>query len=142
LQRSARFCTLLSNFCNFLRSFAPLFRRFFLALFTQTTHAANQHLFIDQKQTSPREETKKIAISPHFLNFKKFHLSIMLICATLRTAISTGTKNRVFGPHQYKPNSNPTQTQFKPNTNPIQTQTNPICSEIVEPVSKGSFTHG
>jgi len=40
----------------------------------------------------------------------------MLICAILRTAISTGTKNRAFGLLQNKPN----QTQFKPKTNPIK----------------------
>jgi len=100
----------LSNFCNILRSFAPLFRRFFLALFTQTTHAVNRHPFIDQKETPPTEKHKKSAISPHFLIFKKFHFSFMLICAIyaqgiyaqgiyaqgiLNTAISTGTINPV-----------------------------------------------
>jgi hypothetical protein len=60
---------------------------FFLALFTQTTHATNQHPFIDQKQTIPQEEPKKTAISPHFLKFKKFHFSIMLICATCAQGI-------------------------------------------------------
>jgi hypothetical protein len=85
---------------------------FFLALFTQTPHAANQHLFIDQKQTCPPEEPKKTAISPHFLKFKKFHFSIMLICVIyaigiyaqgiFRTAISAGTKYCVFGSRQSK----------------------------------------
>jgi hypothetical protein len=111
-----------------VRAFAPLFRRFFLALFTQSTHAANRHLFIDQNRTSPREEPEKTAISPHFLNFKKFHFSIMLICAILRTAISTGTKNRIFGPRQYKPN-----------TKPIQTQTNPISESPETALSYSYF---
>jgi hypothetical protein len=99
---------------------------FFLALITQTTHATNQHPFIDQKQTTPQEETKKTAISLLFLKFKKFHFSIMLIYAIyaqgiyaigiyaqgiyaqgiyaigiyalgiLSTTISIGTKNCVF----------------------------------------------
>jgi len=92
-----------------MRAFAPLFRRFFLALFTQTTHANSRHLFIDQKQTCPKEKPNKSAISPHFLNFKKIHFSIILICAIyaqgiyaigiyaqgiLSIAISTGIKLR------------------------------------------------
>jgi len=85
-----------------VRAFAPLFHRFFLAPFTQSTYAASRHLFIDQKQTPLFEKHKKTAISPYFLKFKKFHFSFMLICAILKIAISTG------------------------NTNPIQTQTNPI----------------
>jgi len=97
----------LSNFCNFLRPFAPLFRRFFLALFTQTTHANNRHPFIDQNRTPLGQESKKTAISPHFSKFKKFHFSSMLICAIyaqgiLSTAISTVTKNRAFGSRQNK----------------------------------------
>ncbi|MDH4239309.1 MAG: hypothetical protein OEW48_07075, partial [Phycisphaerae bacterium] len=36
--------------------------------------------------------TKKNRDFPPFLKFKKFHFSIMLICATLSTAISTGKK--------------------------------------------------
>jgi len=82
----AKKCALLLNFVELLQiftTFYPLFRRFFLALFTHTTHAANRHLFTDQKQICPREKPKKTAISPHFLNFKKFHLSIMLMCAIL-----------------------------------------------------------
>jgi hypothetical protein len=61
--------------------FCHVFAPFFLALFTQTAHAANQHLFIDQKQTSPTEEPKKTGISPHFFIFKKLHFSFLLICA-------------------------------------------------------------
>ncbi|MDH4241670.1 MAG: hypothetical protein OEW48_19090, partial [Phycisphaerae bacterium] len=102
----------LTTFVNFPLYFCKFLHHFFLAPFTHTSHAANQHLFIDQKQTPPREEQKKTAISPHFLKFKKFHFSIMLICVIyaqgiyaigiyaqgiLRTAISTGTKNRIFG---------------------------------------------
>jgi hypothetical protein len=118
LQRSARFCLTLSNFCNFLRSFAPLFRRFFLALFTQYAHANNRHLFTDQKQTCLKEKPEKTAISPHFSKFKKFHFSIMLICAIyaqgiLRTAISTVTKNRAFGPRQNKLADAPLAGQFQ-----------------------------
>jgi len=97
-------CALLITFVNFPLYFCTFLHHFFLALFTQATQAANQHLFIDQKQTSPREEPKKTAISTHFLKFKKFHFSIMLICAiyaqgiyaigiyaqgVLRTSIST-----------------------------------------------------
>jgi len=37
----------------------------------------------------------------------------MLICATLRTTISTGTKNRAFGLLQFKANSNPKRIQFQ-----------------------------
>ena len=113
LQRSARFCTLLSIFCKFLRSFAPLFRRFFLAPFTHVTHASNRHLFIDQNRTSLWEETKKTAIFPPFLKFKKFHFSIMLICAILSTVISTVTKNRVFVLRQYKLADAPVAGQFQ-----------------------------
>jgi hypothetical protein len=48
----------------------------------------------------PTRRTKKNLNFPHFLKFKKFHFSIMLICAIyaqgiLSTAISTGTKNRI-----------------------------------------------
>jgi hypothetical protein len=89
---------------------------FFLAPFTHTPHAARQHLFIDQKQTPPREETEKTAISPHFLKFQKFHFSIMLICAILKIAISTGKKPR-FRP----PPKKPKQSQLKPKKTQFQT---------------------
>jgi len=49
----------------------------------------------------------------------------MLTCATLRTAISTGTKNRAFGLLQNKPN----QTQYKPKTNPIKANKMPIQTQ-------------
>jgi hypothetical protein len=62
LQLFAKKCALLLTFVKFLQisaRFCTIFRRFFLAPFTHAPHAANQHLLIDQKQTSPREETKK-----------------------------------------------------------------------------------
>jgi len=96
-------CALLTTFVNFPLYFCKFLHHFFLAHFTQTPHAAIQHLFAAQKQTSTLEETEKTAIFPHFLKFKNFHFSIMLICATLRTAISTGTKNRVFVYRQKNP---------------------------------------
>jgi hypothetical protein len=46
-----------------VRAFAPLFRRFYFTPFTQTTHADNRHLFIDQKVTPPKEKPKKTEIS-------------------------------------------------------------------------------
>jgi len=116
LQLFAKKCSLLITFVKFLQfsaTFCTLFRRFFLAIFTQTTHATNQHLFLAQKQTSLREEPKKTAISPQFLKFKKFNFSIMLICATLSTAISTGTKNCAFGSRQNKLAVAPVPGQFK-----------------------------
>ncbi|MDH4240942.1 MAG: hypothetical protein OEW48_15395, partial [Phycisphaerae bacterium] len=118
-QISATFCTksarFLTTFVNFPLYFCKFLHHFFLAPFTQTTQATNQNLFAAQKQTSPREETEKTAISPQFLKFKKFHFSIMLICASLSTAISTVTKNRIFVLRQFKLADAPVVGQFNPN---------------------------
>jgi hypothetical protein len=59
LQIFAKKCALLFTFVKFLLYFCTFLHHFFLAPFAQTTHAANQYLFIDQKQTPPREEPKK-----------------------------------------------------------------------------------
>ena len=84
---------LFKHFCKFTQNsaiFCPLFSLFFLALFTQTAHTANQHSLIDQKQAWLFEEHKKTSISPHFFKFQKSHFPLMLICVTLSNAISTG----------------------------------------------------
>jgi len=49
LQTFAKKRALLITFVKFLQisaTFCTLFSRFYFALFTQTTHAANQHLFV------------------------------------------------------------------------------------------------
>jgi len=117
-------CALLHTFVNFQLYFCKFLHHFILAHYTHTTHAANQHLFIDQKQTSQPEEPKKTWISPQFLKFKKFHFPIMLICAIyaigiyaqgiLSIAISAVTTNRIFVLLQFKLADAPVAGQFKP----------------------------
>jgi hypothetical protein len=102
LQLFAKKVSAFVNFCQISDMLLHVFAPFFSCPF-YPYHPCCQSTSIYRLKTNIRaRRTKKTAISPQFLNFKKFHFSIMLICVTLRTAISTGTKNRAFGSRQNK----------------------------------------
>jgi hypothetical protein len=66
LQRSARFCTLLSNFCKFLQLFTPFFDVFFLPILSLPPMLPFE-IYLQTKIEHPHEKKpKKLQFSPNF----------------------------------------------------------------------------
>ena len=98
LQIFAKKRALLITFVKFLTnscSFYSIFSRFFLAPFTQTTHASNQHSLLAQKQACPFEKQKNTSNPHQFFKFQNSHFPAMLICITFKNVILTDNYRRV-----------------------------------------------
>ena len=85
LQIFAQKRTLLSTFCQISVMFLHVFAPFFSCPFYPNHPCCHSTSVCSSKTNIPARRTKKNRNFPPFLKIKKFHFSIMLICANKNT---------------------------------------------------------